>query len=272
MVERTLLGDVRVARDFLRDLRAGKSDLFVRRPLDHLFLGSRRGRPNVHDGHDTALAAVHRNAAILLRVDDELYSAGGVPLLVDAFGRICIASTGADRAVAAPAGALRIKPANGHMKASDLAICRGRLYTPGSIDLEIAMERRPFKFHGVRIKELDGDAIDTIVVRIDAAFKTAWWAMNRSIPRTRPQGFELLRAQFAEACGADGDDGLTAARYRALQGFVELFATAERRPVAVSECLHNVQWTVSAAADLPCVLPPQLELTDEEAAALASLA
>ena len=180
--------------------------------VDHLFLGSRRERPNAHDWHDTALAAVHRNAANLLSwSDNELYAAGGVPLLVDAFGRICIASTGADRAVAAPAGALRIKPANGHMKASDLAICRGRPYTPGSFDLEIAMERRPFKFHGVRIKELDGDAIDTIVVRIDAAFKTAWWAMNRSIPRTRPQGFELLRAQFAEACGADGDDGLTVA-------------------------------------------------------------
>jgi hypothetical protein len=78
--------------------------------VDYLFLRFRRERPNAHDWHDTALAAVHRNAANLLLVDNELYAAGGVSLLVDAFGRICIASTGANRAVAAPAGALRTSP------------------------------------------------------------------------------------------------------------------------------------------------------------------
>ena len=97
--------------------------------------------------------------------------------------------------------------------------------------------------------------------------------MNRSIPRTRPEGFELLRARFVEACDGDGDGRLTAARYRALQGFMELFATAEPRPVAVSECLNAVWRTISAVVISGHVLDPapELSLTEDEAAALACL-
>ena len=80
----TAVPDIRTARDFLRDLRAGRCDLFVRRGLDHLFLESRRWRQVVHDGYDETLAAVQRNARNLLIVDDGLYAAGGVPLLVEA--------------------------------------------------------------------------------------------------------------------------------------------------------------------------------------------
>jgi hypothetical protein len=97
--------------------------------------------------------------------------------------------------------------------------------------------------------------------------------MNRSIARTRPEGFEPLRAQFVEACGAAGDDRLTDARYRALQRFVKLFGRAERRPVAVSECLEPVRQALFMAA-LSGRFPdpaPELSLTDDEAAALACL-
>lgn len=111
------------------------------------------------------------------------------------------------------------------------------------------------------------------MVRIDAAFKTAWTAMNRSIPRTRPEEFVSLHGRFVEACGPAEDDHLTAARYRALQGFVELFEKAERKPVAVCECLKAVRRTISAAADLGRVLDPapELSLTEDEEAALACL-
>src|SRR5450759_2534510 len=60
LVDRTLTVETRDARDFLRELRAGRSDLFVRRGLDHLFLEPRRRRQVIHDGHDDALAAVCR--------------------------------------------------------------------------------------------------------------------------------------------------------------------------------------------------------------------
>jgi hypothetical protein len=134
LVDTTLIVETRDARDFLRELHAGCSDLFVRRGLDHLFLESRRRRRIGHDGHDDALAAVCRNARNLLIVDDGLYAAGGVPLLVKTFRRLrrtYIASTGADRAVAAPAGALRVTFALGHRGDIDYAICRYLFYLPG---------------------------------------------------------------------------------------------------------------------------------------------
>lgn len=97
--------------------------------------------------------------------------------------------------------------------------------------------------------------------------------MNRSIARTRPEGWDTLRAQFVEACGVAEDDCLTDARYRALQRFVELFGRAERKPVAVRECLEPVRQALTMGALSGRFLDPapELSLTDDEAAALACL-
>ena len=271
LVERTFRQQIKPAREFLHELRAGRCDLFVRRGLDHPFYEFPRCRRVVHDGHDDALAAVQRNARDLLIVDDALYAAGGAPLLIEAHDGIRIASVGADRAVTAPAGALRIKPANGHWPGRDHAICADRFYVPRSFKLESARSRGRYGLHGVHVETCGGAAVDPVVVRIDAAFKVARTALNKSIPRTRPEGWEALRAQFIEACAAAEDDYLTATRHRALRRFVELFAAAERKPVAVSECLYQVQRTVSATADLPRVLGPELAMTADDETALASL-
>jgi hypothetical protein len=267
--------EIRTARDFLRELRAGRSDLFVRRSLDRLFLEPEHRRRILRDGYDEALAAVARNAGNLLIVDDGLYAAGGVPLLVEAFGTICIGATGADRAVAARGGALQIKPASGSRGGMDRAICGGLFFVPGyPADHPMLAEARADRWTGFdwfAIETVDGDAIDRLVVRIDAAFRTARAAMNRSILRTRPEGFERLRAQFVEACGPAQDDCLTVARYRALQGFVKLFKPAEPRPVAVSECLKPVLRTLAEAVHSGRFLelaPEALELSEEEEAAL----
>ena len=82
-----------------------------------------------------------------------------------------------------------------------------------------------------------------------------------------------MRAQFVEACGAAGDDRLTDARCRALQRFVGMFEHAERKPVAVSECLEPVRQALFVAALSGRVFDPapELSLTDDEAAALACL-
>lgn len=272
LVERTPLQDIKSAGQFLHDLRTGQCDLFVRRGLDHLFLEPRRQRAIVHDGHDDALAAVQRNARNLLIVDGALHAAGGAPLLIEAHGGIRIASTRADRVVAAPSGALRIEPANGNWPGRDRAICGDRFYVPRSFKLERAMRRRRYRFYEVHVETRGGAAVDPVVVRIDAAFKVAWTALNKSIPRTRPEGWDGLRAQFVEACAAAEDDRLTAARHRALRRFVELFTAAERKPVAVSECLYDVKRTVSATANSPRVREPEIALTDDEVEALACLA
>lgn len=235
------------ARDFLRDLRAGESDLFVRQCLDDRHLLDHKRRRVVRDNYDEVLAAVRRSARNLLIVDDALYAAGGIPLVVDASRGIHIAGTGADRRVAARAGDLRIKAANGHVGGTDPAICRGRFFLPGSSEPAEAMRRRPSDFYGVRVETIGGEAIDPLMVRIDAAFRTAWTAMNQSIPRTRPAGFPFLRAEFLDACGLAEDDALTAARLFALCGFVERFEATERRPVAVSDCLEGVRQTIKAA-------------------------
>ena len=278
LVDRTLIVETRDARDFLRELRAGRSDLFVRRSLDDLFLESPRRRRVIHDGHDETLAAVHRNARGLLIIDDGLYVAGGAPLLVDTSDGVHIAGTGVDRAVAAPAGALRINPANGQRGGIDHAICGGQVYVPGYPPddpmLAEVLASRWTDVDGIAIEILDGEVADLLVVRIDAAFRTAWRAMHRSIPRTRPEGFELLRARFADACGPDGDDDrLTAARYHLLQDFVELFVKAEPKPVAVSDCLRPVWRTISAVKISGRVFdpPPEPPLTEDETAALACL-
>ncbi len=163
----------------------------------------------------------------------------------------------------------------------DLGICRGGFYLPGYPPgpraLADAIAARWSNIKGIGIETLDGDAVDPFVVGIDAAFRAAWTAMNCSIPRTRPEGFAMLRAQFVDACGSAGEDRLTAARYLALRDFVALFDQAERRPVAVSECLEGVRRTISAAARFnrfvglsPAGLHPPLTASEE--AALASLA
>jgi hypothetical protein len=272
LVDTTFPLITRTARDFLRELRAGKSDLFVRRDLDHPFRKARRWRAVIHDGHDEAVAAVHRNAANLLIVDDGLYAAGGVPLLVDDVdGSIRIASTGANRGVAAPAGALRIKAANDHWGGRDRAIC-SCFCVPNSPGLDFARRLRPHRFRGIAIETLDGDIVDPVAVRVDAAFRAAWTAMNQSIPRTRPEGFENLRAEFAEACGPGEDDHLTAARYRVRQRFVELFGAAEPKPVAVRKCLYIIRQTISDETEGGVPDPrPKLSLTDADEAALACL-
>lgn len=269
LVEKTAPLEIRTARDFLRDLRAGRSDLFVRRPLNHLYIESRRRRQIIHDGHDETLAAVHRSAKSLLIVDNRLYAAGGVPLLVDAFGRIHIADTGDGRSVAAaPAGELRIKPANGHWRGRDLAICCGSFRDADFLD-GFSKGRWRYKFRGVRLKTPGGEFVDEHVVRIDAAFRTAWTAMNRLTAKTRPEGLETVRARFVEALGpAEDDRYLTGARYRALQRFVALFATVERKPVAVRECFEPVQ-RVAAEFARRRVPAPEPLLTDEDVAALA---
>ena len=274
LVERTPLQENKTAADFLRDLRTGESELFVRRGLDHRFFEPRRRRRILHDGQADALAAVHRNAANLLIVDDALYAAGGVPLLVHAFHGVresCIASTGINRAVPTPAGALRIKPALGHRGGMDLAISTGFFYPRGHPELRAVSMRARFGFARIAIDTFDGEPVDPLVVRVDAAFRTAWTAMNRSTPRTRPQGFEALHARFVDACGPDGDDCLSAMRDRALQHFVELFGDAERKPVAVSECLNAVRVTIRNAARSRRFREPALSLTDEQKAALACL-
>jgi hypothetical protein len=256
------------ARHLLRDLREGNSDLFVRRGLDDPRLKVRGQGIMLRDGREDALAEVHRNAKNLRIVGDCLYVAGGVPLLVEGYG---IADAGADRVVAGPAGALRIKPANSHRRDPDLAIIRRRFYVPGSPELTAAMRRRPYYFRGVRVKTLDGDAVDRDVVRLDAAFRTAWRAMNKSIPRTRPDGFATLHDLFADACGPGDDDRLTAARAAALRGFVALFDKARPRPVAVSECLFDVQRALGEVKVPELLPPPAPPLTASEEAALASL-
>jgi hypothetical protein len=260
--------ETRMAHDFLCDLRAGRCDLFVQRDLDDHRVDRRfKGLP-VRDGRIAALAAVHLNAQNLLIVDDCLYAAGGVPLLVEGYG---VASAGADRAVAAAAGALRIRPANGHRRSADLAICGRRIYVPGSVELAVAMRRRLSYFRGARIEVVSGDAVDQVVVRLDAAFRTAWRAMNMSIPRTRPDGFAALHGLFADACGPGDDDRLTAARAAALRGFVALFETARPRPVAVSKCFFNVQCTLSEVEALGLLTAPLPPLTESDEAAIASL-
>jgi hypothetical protein len=277
LVDTTL--EPRTARDFLNELRAGRSDLFVRRSLDHLFLEPRRRRQVIHNGRDDALAAVHRNAGNLLIVDDGLYAAGGVPLLVKTFRglrRIFIASTGADRAVAAPAGTLRVKPALGHRGIVDYALCRYIFYMPGHPpgppEQTEAIARRWAGIDGIAIEIVDGEVVDWEMVCVDAAFRIAWTAMNRSIPRTRPEGFELLRARFVEACGAANDDCLTLARYRALQGFMKLFEWARPKPVAVSDALEPVRQALFKAALSGRFPDPTPEpWTEDDVAALARL-
>ncbi|MDO8874490.1 MAG: hypothetical protein Q8M24_15625 [Pseudolabrys sp.] len=277
LVDRVLGFHTRDARDFLQELRAGQCDLFVRRCLDDHHLDNHRRRPIVHEEYDTTLAAVRRSARTLLIVGDQLYAAGGSPLVVDASSGIRIAGTGADRAIPAAAGDLRIKAANGHVGGSDLAICRGRFFLPGSSDLAAATRYRPSDFHGVRVATLDGEVVDPLAVRLDAAFRTAWRAINKSIARTQPEGFTFLWAEFLEACRPAEDGTLTAARYFALRSFVDLFQAVERRPVAVGECLVAVRQTIDAATRAPRFngLPrpdfrPSLNETEE--AALACLA
>ena len=66
LVDTALTLSTRTARDFLRDLRAGKCDLFVRRCLDDHHLEHHRRRYIAYDDHDATLAAVHRSARDVL--------------------------------------------------------------------------------------------------------------------------------------------------------------------------------------------------------------
>jgi hypothetical protein len=103
--------EIKTARDFLIDLRAGQSELFARPLEDHEVRDYRRHRI-LHDEHDAKLAAVHRAAKNLLIVDDRLYACGaGVPLVVDASWGVRIAGTGDDRvSPMAPTGGPEIRP------------------------------------------------------------------------------------------------------------------------------------------------------------------
>lgn len=275
LVDTMCVSSIRTARDFLRELRSGQSRLFLRRPF-YLDRGASDRRAVVSDAYDRTLANVQRTAKNLLIVDDRLCAAGGIPIIIASYGKLRIASTGADRAVPEEAGDLRIKAANGHHGGTDLAVCRGRFYLPDSRELAEARTQHPLAFHGIGIETLHGDEVDPLVLRIDAAFTTAWTAMNRSIPRTRPQGFTGLREEFVAASGSTGGDYLTLARHRALCRFVELFGQAERIPVAVSECLAAVRQTIALASSapsleaLPTGLPPTLSAAED--AAIAGLA
>jgi hypothetical protein len=178
-------------------------------------------------------------------VDDQLYAAGGVPLVVDTAGGTHLASTGAERAVRRAGGDLRIKPANGHRRGIDLELSRGCFFLPGSAALAQAKRRR-FEIRDVRIEAVD--PVDPLAVRIDAAFRVAGTAMVRSVPRTRPELYDRLYEQFARAARSDEEEGVSAARYFALYNFVRLFGPAERKPVAVSECFAGVRDTINLAA------------------------
>ena len=150
--------------------------------------------------------------------------------------------------------------------------CRRR-YPPDPPEQTEAIARRWGDINGIAIEIVDGEVVDWEMVCLDAAFRIAWTAMNRSISRTRPEGWKTLRAQFVEACAVANDDFLTLARYRALQGFMKLFERAKPKPVAVSDALEPVRQALFKAAFSgrfpdPAPEPP---LTDDEAAALASL-
>ena len=274
LVESKYSWEIKTAQHLLQGLRAGGSDLFLRLPLNHHF--SQRNAYHFSDGHNETLANVHRSAGDLMIVDDELYAAGGAPLLVEMFGTIRIASTRDNRGVPPSTGSLQVRAANDHAGGLDHALCRGRFYVPRSPELSVARRRRSSDFAGITVEALDGgDVIDPLTVRLDAAFRTAWAAMNQSIPRTRPEGFEGLRDSFVKAFGAHGDDRLTAARYFALRDFVRLFAEAKPRPVAVSECFKDVVWTLDLASPHLRHLSPEdarVLLSDEDEEALARLA
>jgi len=263
------------AGDFLRELRSGQSDLFVRGGEAARFRQENvKQRQVVRDTYDETLAELHRSAKNLLIVDDRLFAAGGVPMVVE-YGGVRIASTGNDRG-AAPRCDLRVKPANGHNAGVQLAICRGRFYLPDSPELDRAIKNRPFDFRGIRVDTIQGDEVDPLVVRIDAAFRTAWIALNASIPRTRPLGFARLHATFSEACGSSGGDRLTAARYFALWGFVDLFDKRDGIPVKVGECLDGVRRTLALASGLDLSAgtlsaDSAPTLTEDEDAVIASL-
>ena len=265
------------AGDFLRELCSGQSDLFVRGGEAARFRHeSVEQRQVVRDTYDETLAELHRSARNLLIVDDRLFAAGGVPMLVEAHGTVCIASTGADRGVLPARCELRVGPANCHHTGLHLGVCRGRFYLPGSSELDHAMTQRPFDFRGIRVDTVQGDEVDPLVVRIDAAFRTGWIAMNASISRTRPLGFARLHATFSEACGSSGGDRLTAARYFALRGFVDLFDKQDGIPVKVGECLDGVRRTLALASGLDLSAgtlsaDSAPTLTEDEDAAIASL-
>src|SRR5690606_13830797 len=126
LVDSSYSWSIKTARNLLQALRAGRSDLFVQRSLNHHFAGR-----NIHlvlDGHDETLANVHRCAGDLMIVDDKLYAAGGAPLLAELFGNIRIASTRPNRGVPPTTGSLRVRAANDHAGGLDHALCRGRFY------------------------------------------------------------------------------------------------------------------------------------------------
>jgi hypothetical protein len=142
-----------------------------------------------------------------------------------------------------------------------------RFYVPGSPEFNAATGRRPFR--GARIKTVEGEAVDRVVVRLDAVFRTAWRAMNKSTRSPRPDGFAALHAVFADACGPGDDDRLTAARAAALRGLLALFENASLRR-AGRGWLFDVRRALSEVEASELLRPPP-PLTENDEAALVSL-
>jgi len=261
-------GSGRGPRDFLRELRAGESDLFGR-PARDVRPEHTRLRRVIDDGHDDTLAVVRRRARDLLIIDDSLYAAGGVPFLVRTF----VDSTPAHRSVPAPFGEIRIRPGDGEVQ--DWAVCHGRFHLPGHAPPKAAPMWSRYAAERARswIETVDGDAIDPIELRIDAAFRSAWNAIVRSPARTRPPGFEGLRARFAGLCGPEGGDMLTSGRYCALQTFDRFCGDGRALPFRMKRCSLGVRLTIAAVEDLDrgAAFLKERSLTEAEEAALECL-
>lgn len=234
----------RSPRDFLRELRAGDSDLFGR-PLRDVRHEPERRRHLIHDGYCDTLALVGRRARDLLIVDDGLYAAGGVPFLV----RIFLDSTPAHRSVPAAFGEIRIRPGDGEVQ--DWAVCHGRYYLPGHPPPKAAPVWSKYAADRARlwIETIDGDAVDPVQLRVDAAFRTAWKAIRPSPAKELPPGLERLQEGFAQLANSDGSMMLTAERYCALQSLDRFCERVPRLSTKLKRCRLGVQLTIAAVEE-----------------------
>lgn len=223
----------------------------------------------IEDGHDETLAVVQRRARDLLIIGDNLYVAGGVPFVV----RIDLASTPADRSAPALFGEIGIRPGGGDVQ--DWAVCHGRFLVPGHLPPKAAAMWSRYSPERARswIETVDGDTVDPIELRLDAAFRVVWSAMIRSPAHTHPQGFEALRARFIDLCGPNGGDLLTLERYRALQRFERYCGEGRVLPFRMKKALSGVRLTIAAVQDLgsDAKFLTEGSLTEAEDAALACL-
>lgn len=121
--------------------------------------------------HNPTLAEIHRKAADLLVVGDELYAAGGIPVVALINGQPVVISTGASRDGRPLTNGLALQPGGFGRPETDFALSARQFWLAGEFaDPKAGGLKAPLT-SAVAIEEIAPEPLDIFRVRLDAAFR-----------------------------------------------------------------------------------------------------